>query len=137
MNDKLKNWLNNLTDDDYQKMADDLKIQIEADRTQLKAFFKSPRYQAVISQLINLVGDSGAISDNPYQEPLFGDVSNEEYIKLFSIAFDSEISQLSIMEDTSHFFPCQFVIMNNLKFLEINGQGTSFVVQGLKFNPLT
>lgn len=133
MNPKISNWLKSLTKEDYKKMAEEFHQEQEKKRGELKSFFESPRYQEVLSQLKQVVGEDGAMGDNPYQEPLFGNVTNEEFIKLFSIAFDEEMAKTKVQEDNTGPFAMEFVIMENMKFLEIHGQGTAFIVQGLKF----
>ena len=116
---------------------DKIALEFEKERldreSYLKNYLNSPRFKEVILKIKDIVKEDGAIGDNPYQEPLFSDVSNEEFISLFEIAFNPELSNCKIETESDAVFATEFVMFEDLKFIEIHGQGTAFIIQGKNF----
>ena len=132
-NKKALDWLKNLSKEDIEKMAAELDKSLQESYDKSKAFFESKRFKEVITLLKQEVGQSGAIGDNPYQEPLFANVSNEEFVQLFSVLFYETIAGCLVQKEEDATFETYYVDYEGLKFIEIHGQGTAFIVQGPDF----
>lgn len=125
----INEWLKNLSSDEIEKIANEMIKLTEQEEQDLWVFKNSPRFQEIISQIKQRVVPDKSLSDNVYQEPLFGDVSNEEFVKVFSVLFNEKITPNKIEKLNSPFYT-EKVIYQDLTFLEIHGQGTAFIVQG-------
>ena len=89
-----------------------------------------------MGQIKQAVLPDQSLGDNPYQEPLWGDVTNEEFIKVFSVAFNEKLSGTKVQPVAGVFYT-EKVEYEGLVFLEIHGQGTAFIVQGPNFKERT
>lgn len=131
-NEIIKSW----TQEDWDRIGDKIAQDMEKHFLDLKAFKASPRFQEVLEQIKQQVLPDQSIGDNVYQEPLFGDVSNEEFIKVFSVVFTEELSGVKPTPVDAPFYT-EEVVYEGLKFFEIHGQGTAFIVQGPEFKEST
>ena len=120
-----------MTADQEDKVVEDfLKHQAQV-REMCRTFWNSPRKVHILELLKKEVDKYGSIGDNLYQEPLFGDVSNEEFIMLFECLFDPEIIKLELTE-TGELFWQESVVYEEMEFVQIHGQGTAFIVKRLQ-----
>lgn len=125
---KLEEFLKNITPEEIEKMAKAMAQQFDKEQYNLEQWLKSDRFSRVMALVEQELTSTGVLSDNPYQEPLFGDVSNQEFIQLFAIAFSSKFNSNPIQE-TSDIFPGRRVEFMGLEFEEFYGQGTAFFLK--------
>lgn len=122
-----------LSPEELDRITLEFQKEREEKEARLKSYLNSSRFIDVINKIKNIVKDDGAIGDNSYQEPLFDDVSNEEFISLFEIAFNPDLSGCTAQSEPDQDFATEFVIFQDLRFVEIHGQGTAFIIQGKNF----
>ena len=97
-------------------------------------FFKSDRFSEILSHIKETLKSQKTISQDPYKEILFNDVTNEEFVRLFSCLFNQAISDLDKdgLEKSEYSYYIESVTYQKLRFIEIHGQGTEFIVEGVK-----
>ena len=97
-------------------------------REKAKEDFKSSeRFKDIEKQLLMHLEFENIISDNPYKEPLFGNVSNKEFYMFFDCKRDDAKNIVSEDDD----FPTTYFIDNGLLYREMSGQGTDYSIRKL------
>lgn len=125
-------FIKSMTQEDWDNLGDEVARQLEQEKQELIAFSQSSRFTEVLNQITSAVSPDKSLTDNPYQEPLIGDVSNEEFIKVFSFVFNEKLSKAKV-QPLEGFFYSEQVEYAGVRFIEMHGQGTAFMVQGMEF----
>lgn len=116
------------TEEQLEEMTREFEAERKARLKELKNFYKSDRFKSIIEQLKKET-ETGPVGDNSYVEKfLFGDVTNDEFINLFSTLGDPEVSGLQFREESGDFSP-ESLVFENMKFSQIHGQGTAFFAE--------
>jgi hypothetical protein len=125
MNDKLKNFLQKV---DFDQIAKQLSEDIANRVIELHDFYNRPRFNEIIQLIKKELEDKESICDNAYSDLLFSNISNDEFVKVFSTVFTNQITGATI-----HKYDCDFegeyVAFKDLYFIQIHGQGTAFIVR--------
>jgi anaerobic ribonucleoside-triphosphate reductase len=107
---------NMLTQEEIDLIAKDFEKDWKIREQKSISFYHSERFQDVFSQLNSELENQKTVSENHYAKGfLFGNVSNDEFIEIFSVLFEKSISGLEINEEDSC-FSTQYVIYKGLKF---------------------
>ena len=127
-NQIIESW----AEEDWDRIGKSFKESMDKETAEDKTFYSSKRFEDIvvqISQELQEIRSMGCIHDNPYQEPLLGDVSNEEFIRVFCCLFNEEVSGLEPKEGMLGFFENTTVEFRGMVFKETYGQGTAFSVR--------
>ena len=114
-----------LTNEQLSEIFDAALEDWKKQKAELAIFFKSEEFYNLIAKIKEELKTSESLFDNPYKKPLFADVSNEQFCKVFSCLFEEEASNLKPIADRSGFFESEYVVFEGLRFGQTHGQGTS------------
>ena len=123
----LSDFVKSLTEEKLKEMAKEIGEGLAKQEAEDLAFYNSPRFREVITKINKYLETNKGLTDDPYQEPLFDDVSNEEFLQTFDCVF--KFPKLPIEKDPKACFYTEYVIFEDLVFKEMHGQGTAFIVQ--------
>lgn len=114
-------------DEDFINLVvEDIKKKADEDFTTHKNFFEI-RSTDILLQLHDYLSIGESVSDSPYDDFVFGNVTNEEFIMLFSCVSDERIVGIkTLVEKTSNE---EIYKYNGLEFSQIHGQGTFFTIR--------
>lgn len=127
--EKIIKALNSITDDDIERMAFQLNKKLEDEKLELITFKQSGEFDSIITKIKEELKTVEYITDNPYSEPLFKDISNEDFIKVFQYLFNKSILERELFEDNQIPFENDNLEYENLIFSMIYGKGTAFLVK--------
>lgn len=122
--------LKNLRDDKEKmnEIGEKLKQAKEIELKNLREFKTSGKFNTIVKEIHNYLKSNTHILDNVYKEPLFSNVSNEEFMLTFDCVFSDLCPILSPQTDPSIEFENEYIIFEGLIFSRVYGQGTSFCV---------
>ena len=69
------------------------------------------------------------VSDNEYEKILFGNVSNEEFVRFINCLFNEEISGCVIVKNPDGDFDSEQITFLNFKATKVYGQGTAYIIE--------
>lgn len=108
------------------KVAKDIMEKEEKIYKENVKFFQSCRFTEILLQIHDNLKGRSHISDDPYYVKfLFGDVTNEEFAKVFECIHDSRIAPNTFVEES---FNEQRFTYNGLMFSIMFGQGVALRV---------
>lgn len=112
---------------------DELLKEAEAERIvrdkTIMDFVNSPRFKDIIDKIKKWTDIHGGVGDDSYSEFVIDDITNDEFIMVFSYLFDKSLSGISLSKND---FYEQGLNYEDMYFCEIHGQGTAFIVQRIK-----
>jgi outer membrane protein assembly factor BamA len=76
-----------IKDIDIEKAAKEISKKIIATQRKSEKFFESKKFLSVKKKLLKFLKKENYITDNVYEDPLFLDVTNSEFIKLCNSVF--------------------------------------------------